>query len=136
MPKIKEKRMSGKFTGYEVDLIELVKKEYNLNDNQLVCRAVRGAISQLLFQEALSKNPKLLKFFKSQERFMKKFVERPSQQKRFHDELSKKVTQKDLDQFEDVFAKADKVVKKLAKKKKPGRPKVKKKRGRPKDKGR
>ena len=99
MPKIKEKRMSGKFTGYEVDLIELVKKEYNLNDNQLVCRAVRGAISQLLFQEALSKNPKLLKFFKSQERFMKKFVERPSQQKRFHDELSKKVTQKDLDQF-------------------------------------
>ena len=136
MPKIKEKRMSGKFTGYEVDLIELVKKEYNLNDNQLVCQAVRGAISQLLFQEALSKNPKLLKFFKSQERFMKKFVERPSQQKRFHDELSKKVTQKDLDQFEDVFAKADKIVKKLAKKKKPGRPKVKKKRGRPKDKGR
>ena len=136
MPKIKEKRMSGKFTGYEVDLIELVKKEYNLNDNQLVCRAVRGTISQLLFQEALSKNPKLLKFFKSQERFMKKFVERPSQQKRFHDELSKKVTQKDLDQFEDVFAKADKIVKKLAKKKKPGRPKVKKKRGRPKDKGR
>ena len=136
MPKIKEKRMSGKFTGYEVDLIELVKKEYNLNDNQLVCRAVRGAISQLLFQEALSKNPKLLKFFKSQERFMKKFVERPSQQKRFHDELSKKVTQKDLDQFEDVFAKADKVMKELAKKKKPGRPKVKKKPGRPKDKGR
>ena len=119
--------MSGKFTGYEVDLIELVKKEYNLNDNQLVCRAVRGAISQLLFQEALSKNPKLLKFFKSQERFMKKFVERPSQQKRFHDELSKKkVTQKDLDQFEDVFAKADKIVKKLAKKKKPGRQKSRK----------
>ena len=132
MPKIKEKRMSGKFTGYEVDLIELVKKEYNLNDNQLVCRAVRGAISQLLFQEALSKNPKLLKFFKSQYKYMEKFVERPSQKKRMEDELSKKFTQKDLDQFENVFAKADKVVKKLAKKKKPGRPKIKKKRGRPK----
>ena len=103
--------MSGKFTGYEVDLIELVQKEYDLNDNQLVCRSVKGAINQLIIQEALSKNPKLLKFFKSQEKFMKKFVERPSQQKRFHDELSKKkVTQKDLDQFEDVFAKADNVM--------------------------
>ena len=132
----KQLRLSGKFTGYEVDIIELVKKEYNLNDNQLVRQAVKDAINQLLLKEALQSNPKLLKFFKSQERFMKKFVERPSQQKRFHDELSKKVTQKDLDQFEDVFAKADKIVKKLAKKKKPGRPKVKKKPGRPSDKGR
>ncbi len=128
----KSLRLSGKFTGYEVDIIELVKKEYNLNDNQLVCRAVRGAISQLLLQEALGKNPKLLKFFKSQYKYMEKFVERPSQKKRMEDELSKKFTQKDLDQFENVFAKADKVVKKLAKKKKPGRPKIKKKRGRPK----
>ena len=55
MPKIKEKRMSGKFTGYEVDIIELVKKEYNLNDNQLVCRAVRGAISSHYFKRHLAK---------------------------------------------------------------------------------
>ena len=128
----KQLRLSGKFTGYEVDIIELVKKEYNLNDNQLVRQAVKDAINQLLLKEALQSNPKLLKFFKSQERFMKKFVERPSQKKRMEDELSKKFTQKDLDQFENVFAKADKVVKKLAKKKKPGRPKIKKKRGRPK----
>ena len=128
----KQLRLSGKFTGYEVDIIELVKKEYNLNDNQLVRQAVKDAINQLLLKEALQSNPKLLKFFKSQERFMKKFVERPSQKKRMEYELSKKFTQKDLDQFENVFAKADKVVKKLAKKKKPGRPKIKKKRGRPK----
>ena len=132
MPKIKEKRMSGKFTGYEVDIIELVKEKYNLNDNQLVCQAVRAAIIKVLIQEALQSNPKLLKFFKSQYKYMEKFVERPSQKKRMEDELSKKLTQKDLDQFENVFAKADKVVKKLAKKKKPGRPKIKKKRGRPK----
>ena len=48
------------------------------------------------------------------------------------DELSKKLTQKDLDQFENVFAKAGGVVNKLEKKKKLGRPKIKKKRGRPK----
>ena len=128
----KQLRLSGKFTGYEVDIIELVKKEYNLNDNQLVRQAVMDAINQLLFKEALQSNPKLLKFFKSQYKYMEKFVERPSQKKRMEDELSKKFTQKDLDQFENVFAKADKVVKKLAKKKKPGRPKIKKKRGRPK----
>ena len=132
----KQLRLSGKFTGYEVDIIELVKKEYNLNDNQLVRQAVIDAINQLLLKEALLTNPKLLKLFKSQYKYMKKFAERPSQKKRMEDELSKKFTQKDLDQFENVFAKADKVVKKLAKKKKPGRPKVKKKRGRPKDKGR
>jgi len=128
----KSLRLSGKFTGYEVDIIELVKEKYNLNDNQLVCQAVRAAINQVLIQEALQSNPKLLKFFKSQYKYMEKFVERPSQKKRLEDELSKKLTQKDLDQFENVFAKADKVVKKLAKKKKPGRPKIKKKRGRPK----
>ena len=128
----KSLRLSGKFTGYEVDIIELVKEKYNLNDNQLVCQAVRAAITQVLIQEALQSNPKLLKFFKSQYKYMEKFVERPSQKKRMEDELSKKFTQKDLDQFENVFAKADKVVKKLAKKKKPGRPKIKKKRGRPK----
>ena len=128
----KQLRLSGKFTGYEVDIIELVKKEYNLNDNQLVRQAVKDAINQLLLKEALQSNPKLLKFFKSQYKYMEKFVERPSQKKRMEDELSKKFTQKDLDKFENVFAKADKVVKKLAKKKKPGRPKIKKKRGRPK----
>ena len=128
----KSLRLSGKFTGYEVDIIELVKEKYNLNDNQLVCQAVRAAITQVLIQEALQSNPKLLKFFKSQYKYMEKFVERPSQKKRMEYELSKKFTQKDLDQFENVFAKADKVVKKLAKKKKPGRPKIKKKRGRPK----
>tara|TARA_B100001179_G_scaffold190482_1_gene147145 strand:- start:18 stop:413 length:396 start_codon:yes stop_codon:yes gene_type:complete len=128
----KQLRLSGKFTGYEVDIIELVKKEYNLNDNQLVRQAVKDAINQLLLKEAFQSNPKLLKFFKSQYKYMEKFVERPSQKKRMEDELSKKFTQKDLDQFENVFAKADKVVKKLAKKKKPGRPKIKKKRGRPK----
>ena len=124
--------MSGKFTGYEVDIIELVKEKYNLNDNQLVCQAVRAAITQVLIQEALQSNPKLLKFFKSQYKYMEKFVERPSQKKRMEDELSKKLTQKDLDQFENVFAKAGEVVNKLAKKKKLGRPKIKKKRGRPK----
>ena len=128
----KQLRLSGKFTGYEVDIIELVKKEYNLNDNQLVRQAVKDAINQLLLKEAFQSNPKLLKFFKSQYKYMEKFVERPSQKKRMEDELSKKFTQKDLDKFENVFAKADKVVKKLAKKKKPGRPKIKKKRGRPK----
>ena len=128
----KSLRLSGKFTGYEVDIIELVKEKYNLNDNQLVCQAVRATITQVLIQEALQSNPKLLKFFKSQYKYMEKFVERPSQKKRMEDELSKKFTQKDLDKFENVFAKADKVVKKLAKKKKPGRPKIKKKRGRPK----
>ena len=128
----KQLRLSGKFTGYEVDIIELVKKEYNLNDNQLVRQAVKDAINQLLLKEALLTNPKLLKLFKSQYKYMKKFAERPSQKKRMEDELSKKFTQNDLDQFENVFAKADKVVKKLAKKKKPGRPKIKKKRGRPK----
>jgi hypothetical protein len=128
----KQLRLSGKFTGYEVDIIELVKKEYNLNDNQLVRQAVKDAINQLLLKEAFQSNPKLLKFFKSQYKYMEKFVERPSQKKRMENELSKKFTQKDLDQFENVFAKADKVVKKLAKKKKPGRPKIKKKRGRPK----
>ena len=128
----KQLRLSGKFTGYEVDIIELVKKEYNLNDNQLVRQAVKDAINQLVLKEALQSNPKLLKFFKSQYKYMEKFVERPSQKKRMEDELSKKFTQKDLDKFENVFAKADKVVKKLAKKKKPGRPKIKKKRGRPK----
>ena len=128
----KSLRLSGKFTGYEVDIIELVKEKYNLNDNQLVCQAVRATITQVLIQEALQSNPKLLKFFKSQYKYMEKFVERPSQKKRMEYELSKKFTQKDLDQFENVFAKADKVVKKLAKKKKPGRPKIKKKRGRPK----
>ena len=129
----KSLRLSGKFTGDEVDIIELVKKEYNLNDNQLVRQAVIDAINQLLLKEALLTNPKLLKLFKSQYKYMKKFAERPSQKKRMEDELSKKkFTQKDLDQFENVFAKADKVVKKLAKNKKPGRPKIKKKRGRPK----
>ena len=128
----KQLRLSGKFTGYEVDIIELVKKEYNLNDNQLVRQAVKDAINQLLLKEAFQSNPKILKFFKSQYKYMEKFVERPSQKKRMEDELSKKFTQKDLDKFENVFAKDDKVVKKLAKKKKPGRPKIKKKRGRPK----
>ncbi|SVB87846.1 uncharacterized protein METZ01_LOCUS240700, partial [marine metagenome] len=42
----KQLRLSGKFTGYEVDIIELVKKEYNLNDNQLVRQAVKDAINQ------------------------------------------------------------------------------------------
>ena len=128
----KSLRLSGKFTGYEVDIIELVKEKYNLNDNQLVCQAVRAAINQVLIQEALQSNPKLLKFFKSQYKYMEKFVERPSQKKRLEDELSKKLTQKDLDQFENVFAKAGEVVNKLEKKKKLGRPKIKKKRGRPK----
>ena len=128
----KSLRLSGKFTGYEVDIIELVKEKYNLNDNQLVCQAVRAAITQVLIQEALQSNPKLLKFFKSQYKYMEKFVERPSQKKRMEDELSKKLTQKDLDQFENVFAKAGEVVNKLEKKKKLGRPKIKKKRGRPK----
>ena len=128
----KQLRLSGKFTGYEVDIIELVKKEYNLNDNQLVRQAVKDAINQLLLKEAFQSNPKLLKFFKSQYKYMEKFVERPSQKKRMEDELSKKLTQKDLDQFENVFAKAGEVVNKLEKKKKLGRPKIKKKRGRPK----
>ena len=60
----KQLRLSGKFTGYEVDIIELVKKEYNLNDNQLVRQAVKDAINQLLLKEAFQSNPKLLKFFK------------------------------------------------------------------------
>jgi hypothetical protein len=61
----KSLRLSGKFTGDEVEIIKKIMKVYDVNDNQLVRTSVLSLISNIILLEAFEKSPKLHKFFRS-----------------------------------------------------------------------
>ena len=128
----KSLRLSGKFTGDEVEIIEKIKKAYDVKDNQLVRTSVLSMITNVTLLEAFEKSPKLHKFFRSQMKHYMEKIDDPAEKKRVHNEFSKKFTQKELDQFDSIFGTANTVIKKLNKTKKVGRPRIKRKRGRPK----
>jgi len=124
-------RLSGKFTGDEVEIIEKIMKVYDVNDNQLVRTSVLSLISNIILLEAFEKSPKLHKFFRSQMKHYMEKIDDSAEKKRVDNEFSKKFTQKELDQLDSVFGTADTVIKKLNKKKKAGRRRIIRKRGKP-----
>ena len=127
----KSLRLSGKFTGDEVEIIEKIKKAYDVKDNQLVRTSVLSMITNVTLLEAFEKSPKLHKFFRSQVKHYMEKIDDSAEKKRVDNEFSKKFTQKELDQFDSVFGTADTVIKKLNKKKKAGRRRIIRKRGKP-----
>ena len=131
----KSLRLTGKFTGEEVGIIERFMKKYDVkNDNQLVRRSVFLAIGYTEYENLASTDPKFRKIFETIIDESQKIMSDPRILKRIEKKMAaEKISQEALDRLESVGSDIDKDVKTLRKKKKPGPKKAKKKRGRPKE---
>ena len=131
----KSLRLTGKFTGEEVGIIERFTKKYDVkNDNQLVRRSVFLAIGYTEYENLASTDPKFRKIFETIIDESQKIMSNPRIVKRIEKKMAaEKISQEVLDKLESDASDIDKDVKTLRKKKKPGPKKAKKKRGRPKE---
>ena len=130
----KSLRLTGKFTGEEVEIIERIMKKYNLNTNQLVRKSVMFAIENAEYENLLLTDPEFMKMMKIIRDESGKIMSNPRIVKRIERKLGAgKISQEALDRLESAANDIDKDVKTLRKKKKPGPKKAKKKRGRPKE---
>ena len=133
----KSLRLTGKFTGEEVEIIERIMKKYNLNINQFVRKSVMFAIENAEYEDLLLTDPEFMKMMKIIRDESEKIMSKPQTVKHIERKLGAgKISQEALDRLESAGNDIDKDVKTLRKKKKPGPKKTKKKRGRPSDKGR
>ena len=127
-------RLSGKFNAEEAEIIERIMKKYNLNDNQLVRQSVMFAVENAEYENLILRDPKFMKMMKLIGDETRKIMSNPRIVERLERKLGAgKITQESLDKLESSASDIDKDIKKLRKKKKPGRPKTKRKRGRPKE---
>ena len=130
-------RLSGKFNAEEAEIIERIMKKYNLNDNQLVRKSVMFAVENAEYENLILRDPKFMKMMKLIGDETKKIMSNPRIVERLERKLGAgKITQESLDKLESSASDIDKDIKKLRKKKIPGKKKTEKKRGRPLDKGR
>ena len=130
-------RLSGKFNAEEAEIIERIMKKYNLNDNQLVRKSVMFAVENAEYENLILRDPKFMKMMKLIGDETRKIMSNPRNEERLERKLGAgKITQESLDKLESSASDIDKDIKKLRKKKIPGKKKTEKKRGRPLDKGR
>ena len=131
------KKYQGKFNAEEAEIIERIMKKYNLNDNQLVRKSVMFAVENAEYENLILRDPKFMKMMKLIGDETKKIMSNPRIVERLERKLGAgKITQESLDKLESSASDIDKDIKKLRKKKIPGKKKTEKKRGRPLDKGR
>ena len=133
----KSLRLTGKFTGKEVEIIERIMKKYNLNTNQFVRKSVMFAIENAEYENLLLTDPEFMKMMKIIRDESEKIMSKPQTVKHIERKLGAgKISQESLDRLESTASDIEKEIKKLKEKKNPGRKKTRKKPGRPKDKGR
>ena len=133
----KSLRLTGKFTGEEVEIIERIMKKYNLNTNQFVRKSVMFAIENAEYENLLLTDPEFMKMMKIIRDESEKIMSNPQTVKHIERKLGAgKISQESLDRLESTASDIEKEIKKLKEKKNPGRKKTRKKLGRPKDKGR
>ena len=133
----KSLRLTGKFTGEEVEIIERIMKKYNLNINQFVRKSVMFAIENAEYENLLLTDPEFMKMMKIIRDESEKIMSKPQTVKHIERKLGAgKISQESLDRLESTASDIEKEIKKLKEKKNPGRKKTRKKPGRPKDKGR
>ena len=133
----KSLRLTGKFTGEEVEIIERIMKKYNLNINQFVRKSVMFAIENAEYEDLLLTDPEFMKMMKIIRDESEKIMSKPQTVKHIERKLGAgKISQESLDRLESTASDIEKEIKKLKEKKNPGRKKTRKKPGRPKDKGR
>ena len=126
-------RLSGKFNAEEAEIIERIMKKYNLNDNQLVRQSVMFAVENAEYENLILRDPKFMKMMKLIGDETRKIMSNPRIVERLERKLGAgKITQESLDKLESSASDIDKDIKKLRKKKIPGKKKTEKKRGRPK----
>ena len=133
----KSLRLTGKFTGEEVEIIERIMKKYNLNTNQFVRKSVMFAIENAEYEDLLLTDPEFMKMMKIIRDESEKIMSKPQTVKHIERKLGAgKISQESLDRLESTASDIEKEIKKLKEKKNPGRKKTRKKPGRPSDKGR
>ena len=133
----KSLRLTGKFTGEEVEIIERIMKKYNLNTNQFVRKSVMFAIENAEYENLLLTDPEFMKMMKIIRDESEKIMSKPQTVKHIERKLGAgKISQESLDRLESTASDIEKEIKKLKEKKNPGRKKTRKKPGRPSDKGR
>ena len=132
----KQLRLTGKFTGEEVEIIERIMKKYNLNTNQFVRKSVMFAIENAEYENLLLTDPEFMKMMKIIRDESEKIMSKPQTVKHIERKLGAgKISQESLDRLESTASDIEKEIKKLKEKKNPGRKKTRKKPGRPSDKG-
>ena len=133
----KQLRLTGKFTGEEVEIIERIMKKYNLNTNQFVRKSVMFAIENAEYESLVLTDPEFMKMMKIIRDESEKIMSKPQTVKHIERKLGAgKISQESLDRLESTASDIEKEIKKLKEKKNPGRKKTRKKPGRPSDKGR
>ena len=133
----KSLRLTGKFTGEEVEIIERIMKKYNLNTNQFVRKSVMFAIENAEYENLLLTDPEFMKMMKIIRDESEKIMSKPQTVKHIERKLGAgKISQESLDRLESTASDIEKEIKKLKEKKNPGRKKTRKEPGRPSDKGR
>ena len=109
-------------------------KKYNLNANQFVKKSVTFALAYAEYENWFLTDPELKRMMKIIRDEYEKIMSSPRNVKRLERKLrAGKISQESLDRMESKAEDIEKDVKKLKKKKKPGRPKEKRRPGRPKE---
>ena len=127
------KKYQVRFTAEEVEIIERIRKKYNLNVNQFIRKSVMFAVENTEYENLILRDPEFMKMMKIIRDESGKIMSNPRIVKRIERKMgARKITQESLDRLESKAEDIEKDVKKLRKKKKPGPKKAKKKRGRPK----
>ena len=127
------KKYQVRFTAEEVEILERVRKKYNLNVNQFIKQSVFWAVEMQSWQMMVEADPEIKQIFMTTMDESRKIMSNPRILKRLEKRLRfEKITQEGLDKLERSASDLEKDVETLRKKKKPGPKKTKKPRGRPK----
>ena len=128
------KKYQVRFTAEEVEIIERIRKKYNLPVNQFIRKSVMFAVENAEYENLVLTDPEFMKMMKIIRDESEKIMTSPRIVNRIERKLGAgKISQESLDRLESTASDIDKDVKTLRKKKKPGPKKAKKKRGRPKE---
>ena len=131
------KKYQVRFTAEEVEIIERIRKKYNLNVNQFIRKSVMFAVENAEYENLVLTDPEFMKMMKIIRDESEKIMSKPQTVKHIERKLGAgKISQESLDRLESTASDIEKEIKKLKEKKNPGRKKTRKKPGRPKDKGR
>ena len=131
------KKYQVRFTAEEVEIIERIRKKYNLPVNQFIRKSVMFAVENAEYENLFLTDPEFMKMMKIIRDESGKIMSNPRIVKRIEKKLGAgKISQESLDRLESTASDIEKEIKKLKEKKNPGRKKTRKKPGRPKDKGR
>jgi len=128
------KRLTGKFSEEEYEIIKQIQEKEKINDNQMVRGGVYFLIQASLMKDLLQ-NTELMKMIKPFGKDIEKHVNSPKFQKKLK-KMTEEIGKKKMAQIELKAKQIEDKSKILTKKKKVGRPKKKKiskKPGRPKN---